>query len=114
MKKIKKIVKKPIVKKPTAKPVKVVSEPKLKPELKSLFSISLNIGGEVCKTQGNTILECLEKLNPSTWKSKGIITLTNGGKKAERYLQVKQMRSLFKGNKLHKLVLVKLLGLLLR
>lgn len=54
--------------------VKVVSKPE---ELK-VYSATLNCGGLMSESTGDTIVECLENLHPTIIKSRSILTIRKG------------------------------------
>ena len=111
---MKKIVKKSVKKLAIKKSVKLVEKPLVEKPIESLYSLSLKIGENTYETQGDTILECIQKLKPLTWKLNGYIVLTSGEKRAERFLPVFKMKQIFRGNKFHKMILSKLLRMLLK
>lgn len=73
---------------------------------KQLFKVSLNLGGEVLEAKGETISEALGKMEPRVIKTKAIITVEVGDKKAELMLMPRFMRKLLV-NPLSRLMLEK-------
>ena len=108
---MKKTIKKISIKKPTKKSFIIEKPAKT---IEPAYSLSLKIGENTYETQGDTILECIQKLKPLTWKLNGYIVLTSGEKRAERFLPVFKMKQIFRGNKFHKMILSKLLGMILK
>lgn len=97
---IKKVIKK------VKKPIKV--ESKIEPEL---FSVIFKSGGQEYKAEALDLYEALQKINVPYpyWKGKGLVSVRKGELSAERTIFPMQMRKLWRGNKLQKLILAKML-----
>ena len=74
--------------------------------------VSLTVGGQVFQEEGESVLECIERLNPTVLKGRCLVTATNGKETHTVPLSVFQLRRL-KVNKISKLILAKRLSFML-
>lgn len=65
---------------------KKITKKKSTKKLVDVFSVSINLGGQIFEAKGATALEALSKLNTGLVKSKGILVLSHGGKQATKVL----------------------------
>ena len=76
----------------------IVAQPRVldeKPVNKELYSVSLLANGKEYKATGPTLKDAVHGLKPEFYKTKGILRITKGNKKIERFLFPLQMRKLF-------------------
>lgn len=81
-----------------------------------LYSVTLNVNGKDYKSKGSDLLECIEKLKKpdfKIFKTKSYFIVRRGKLKAERTLNIPQMRRLF-GNKTTRSIFVKNMNLILK
>lgn len=61
-----------------------------------MYSLSLNLGGSIIKSEGDTPTEALAGLKrPAKIMSKGVLTVSDGEKKREILLQPVKVKRLF-------------------
>ena len=78
---------------------------------KSIFYVSLKLDSNVLKSEGESIIECLDALHPVMIKTKGVLTVSFGAKSKETVLRPIQIKQLLAG-KLNKEIFEKrMLGL---
>ena len=79
-----------------------------------MFALKLKLGPDTFSSKGATVLEALQKLPvPPKFTAKGIVTLTKGSQKAERYFFPNRLRRLFM-NRITQAVWAKNLGMFLK
>lgn len=61
------------------------------------FSLSLKLGERMLNTVGNSIVECLDLLDPGQMKTKGILTVHYGEKSKTTVMRPFQIKQLLKG-----------------
>lgn len=88
-------------------PKKISSQPSSK------YFITLKLNGKVLKTKGETILEALNNLNPDHYKTRGLLTAKHGKNMANVILPIHQMRRLFHGMGMTKIIFAKRIKILL-
>lgn len=87
-----------------------------KPTKSGEFSVSLFVNGREYKSTGDDLLECVTKLNKpklALFKTKSIFVVTRGKERAEKTLNIPQMRRLY-GNDTTRSIFVKNLQMILK
>jgi len=84
-------------------------------EKKKKYNLTLQIDKKKYRTEGNTVVSCINKLKiPRLITYKGIITVRHGKRKAERLLNTWQMRRLFSNQEIFKQVMAKNITMFLK
>ena len=86
-----------------------------KPINNGAFSVCLTVNGEDYKATGDNLLECVEQLKKPDlmlFKTKSVFVVTKGKKRAEKTLNIPQMRRLY-GNTTTRSIFVKNIEMIL-
>ncbi len=79
-----------------------------------LYKLKLEVNNEVHKTEGKTILECLEKLEKQRYyKTNSYLYMTKGKKTVQAQYNPFRTKRLFEGAKMIKIAVAKNLSILL-
>lgn len=87
-----------------------------KPIKDGAFSVSLFVNDKEYKSSGDNLLECVEQLKKpdiTLFKTKSVFVVTKGKLRAEKTLNIPQMRRLY-GNDTTRSIFVKNIGMILK